>query len=206
MPRSRPRPSRTVIAALVVGAGAAGFGAVSAAAGAVTVTQLPLQRGELVGFHPTARAILVPTAAGFAGKLGQPAEGARLRSAGFRKAGFEQLAGPAKAVAFSYVIQFRDAAAARNEVRRTYRRDLADKSGVPRAVSVAGIPGAVGLAVDIKNTSTDLSYVTFADGSNYYYSAIFGVGAQKAPTVAKILAAARAQYKRVHGQAAAARG
>jgi len=206
MPRSRPRPSRTVIAALVVGAGAAGFGAVSAATGAVTVTQLPLQPGELAGFHTSAPAILVPTAAGFATKLGEPAEGARLRSAGFRKAGFEQLAGPAKAVAFSYVIQFRDAAAARNEVRRTYRRDLADKSGVPRAVSVAGIPGAVGLAVDIKNTSTDLSYVTFADGSNYYYSAIFGVGAQKAPTVAKILAAARAQYKRVHGQAAAARG
>src|SRR5262245_49430712 len=205
MPRSRPRPSRTVVAALVVGAGAAGFAAVSAA-GAVTVTQRAVQPGELTGFHSTAPATLVPTAAGFASKLGEPAEAAKLRRAGFKQGSIEQLAGPAKAVAFSLVVQYPNAATARSELRRHYRDDLGDKTAIPRAVSVAGIPGAVGLAQDFKNATTDQSYVAFTDGPFYYYSTILGVGAQKSPTVAKLIAAARAQYKRVHGQGAAATG
>jgi len=205
MPRSRLGPRLTVVAALMAAAGTAGLaGATSVKA--VSVTQLPLQAGELTGFHVTAPATLIPTAAGFASQLGTPAEAAKLRRAGFRQASSEQLAGPAKAVAFSFVMQFRDAAAARSEVRRVYRRDLGDKTAIPRAASVPGIPGALGLAQDFKKSSTDQSYVIFADGPYEYFSTILGAGAQKSPTMAKLIAAARAQYKRVHGQAAGARG
>lgn len=205
MPRSRLGPRLIVVATLTAAAAVAGLAAATTVK-AVSVTQLPLQPAELAGYHATGPTALIPTAAGFASRIGTPAEAAKLRRAGYRRAGFEQLAGPAKAIAFSFVIQYRDAAAARSELRRLYRRDIGDNTAIPRAVSVAGIPGAVGLAQDYKNTTTDESYVAFTDGPFYYYSTILGVGAHKDPTVAKLIAAARAQYKRVHGQAGASRG
>jgi hypothetical protein len=203
MARSTPCPKRTAVGVTALLVGAAVIGVTSASgAGQIPLAQRFMRSGELAGYHATAPPAIALTAAAWGKSIGEPAEAAKVQRAGFVQGGIESLAGPAKASAFSMVILYRTAAAARSEIARHYRTDAADKTAVPRKVTVPGIPGATGLAQDFKS-GPDQSYVTFSDGPYWYYSTILAKGANRAPAVASLIKAARAQYKRVHGQASA---
>jgi len=206
---------RVCAAFLVFFAVLAGAAAVTAAPAAkpLTLRERVLRTGELKGFKPTGvpttytRArFWVSNGTGLT-RLEVAARTARLKREGF-KAVVTQLLVPTRGSndrgGFSWAMQLKSAAAARNELSAVLRYSATEGKGIGRrfkAFRVAGIPRASGFRLTKPGIVSD--NVVFADGPFVYFvGARWEAYARRPPARTTLVAAARALYKRVHGRAA----
>jgi hypothetical protein len=120
-----------------------------------------------------------------------PFETKRLNRLGFVAGAHEDLTGPDDGV--SIAEQFKTPAGARAELDNEVTVFKTQAAG-SKTFTVSGIPGAVGLAP----TGAPAANVAFTDGDYYYLVGAF-VPALNARSEAKVTAAAKRLYRRVHG-------
>jgi len=183
------------------------------AAKPLTLRERVLRTGELRGFKPsgapttyTRPRFWVSNGTGLT-RVEVAARTARLKREGF-KAVVTQLLVPTRGSndrgGFSWAMQLKSAAAARNERSAVLKYSATEGKGIGhrfRAFRVTGIPGAGGFRLTKPGVVSD--NVVFADGAFVYLvGARWEAYARRPPARTTLIAAARALYKRVHGRAA----
>ena len=160
-----------------------------------------LTKNELPGFQPVGVSVHKTPSSWISGEQLPPdqatAEKAMLRRDGFRLGVHEDLMSAGTGGA-SVVEQFRSPAAARDAlafyVSQSKASAAAGFGGAYEPFKVSGIPGAVGFSRGGVNGGG--LNIVFSDGAYYYF---VGQEGGSRPAVAKLTAAARGLYHRVHG-------